>query len=335
MTPEMNAAHPVPLSSGLTDPLPAPLRRVELTEAVTRFQREAGHGQIDTGRYRLPYYVWGEGPPLVFIHGVSDVSRSFILVISQLAAHFRCIAYDLPLGHRDGARLHRYQHEHLVDDLWALLDHLRLPRSYLLGSSFGATVALAAMRQQPQRIPRAILQGGLAHRPLRTLERVFSWLFRYLPGPTARLPRRERMLELAHRPPFAEQADEVWRAYVAWTGESRLAALGHQARLLHRLDLRPELPHIRQPVLLIHGDRDRVTPRRHAEVLLQGLPSAGLVILEGSGHVPCYTHPEAMAEVIRRFLTPPNPNCSTTDVCPTTGAACSGHGSCRPESSGR
>lgn len=314
-------------------PSPAACERVRLSDAMTRFEREARHGRVDTGRYRLPYYIWGDGPPLVFIHGVSDVSRSFVLVISRLAAHFRCIAYDLPLGHRDGARLHRYEHGHLVDDLWALLNHLQVERSYVLGSSFGSTVALAAMRQQPHRIPRAILQGGLAHRPLRPIERAFTWVFRHLPGPTARLPRRERMLELAHRKPFADQADEVWRAYVAWTGESRLAALGHQARLLHRVDLRPELPHIRQPVLLIHGDRDVVIPRRHAEVLLNGLPAAGMVVLEGSGHVPYYTHPEAMAEVVRRFLTPPAPDCPGAGPCPTTGAACTGNGHCGHESS--
>src|SRR5207244_2071132 len=83
--------------------------------------------------------------------------------------------------------------------------------------------------------------------------------------------------------------------------------LGHQAQWLHRLDLREELPQVRQPVLLIWGDRDRVVPLAHAEVLRQGLPSAGLVVLEGAGHVPSYTHPDALAEVVRQFLTPPAP----------------------------
>jgi pimeloyl-ACP methyl ester carboxylesterase len=39
-------------------------------------------------------------------------------------------------------------------------------------------------------------------------------------------------------------------------------------------------------------------------MLLHGLPNAGRVILEGCGHVPSYTHPEAVAEVVRQFLTP-------------------------------
>jgi pimeloyl-ACP methyl ester carboxylesterase len=48
-----------------------------------------------------------------------------------------------------------------------------------------------------------------------------------------------------------------------------------------------------------------VVPRPYEEMLLQGLPNAGRIVLEGCGHTPSYTHPEVLAEVIRQFLTPP------------------------------
>jgi pimeloyl-ACP methyl ester carboxylesterase len=293
------------------DPALPPLA---LDEVLARFDREAVRGVCDTGRYRMPFYAWGSGPPLVFIHGVSDSGRSFLLPIARLSAHFRCIAYDLPSGHGDGARLFRYRHEHLVEDLWALLDHLALPRAYLLGASFGATIAIRALAQRPERLPRAVLQGAVAYRPLRRAERWLSWLARFLPGSTRRIPKREKILELVHKETFVGRPDEVWRAFVDWTGQSRLSALGHQAQWLHRLDLREELPRVRQPVLLIWGDRDRVVPLPHSEVLRQGLPSSGLVVLEGAGHVPSYTHPDALAEVVRQFLTPAAP-CPGPDVC--------------------
>ncbi|MFO0880892.1 MAG: alpha/beta hydrolase [Gemmataceae bacterium] len=303
---------------------------IRLEEALARFDREASHGVCPTPRYQMPYYSWGNGPPLVFIHGVSDISRSFLMVISRLSAHFRCIAYNLPLGNGDGARLHRYQHEDLVDDLARLLDHLQLSRTYLLGSSFGSTIALRALRRWPDRIPRGILQGGLARRPLRLVERLFGKIAQWMPVPTSGIPRRTRILEAVHRPPFAGRPPQVWEAFVTWTGESRLAALGHQARLLHRVDLRPDLPHIQQPVLLLHGDRDSVMPRYHAEMLLRGLPRAGLVILEGAGHVPYYTHPEAMTAIVRQFLTPPGREhapCPGNGTCEKAGSSCSNQGS--------
>jgi pimeloyl-ACP methyl ester carboxylesterase len=280
------------------------LAPIDLAEARRRFGREAVHGTCDTGRYRMPWYSWGQGPPLVFVHGLGDSSRSFLMPISRLSAHFRCIAYDQPAGGGDGARLARHRHDDLVADLWALLDSLGIRQSYVLASSFGATVALKALRQQPGRLPRAILQGGLARRPLRRAELWAAHLARLLPGTAAWLPLRRPILRRFNEGLFDDRPPEVWEYFVECAGRPRIAAVGWQALLLHRLDVRPLLPQVRQPVLLICGDRDAIVPAYHEEFLLAGLPNAGRVILEGCGHVPSYTHPEVLAEVVRQFLTP-------------------------------
>ena len=153
---------------------PAALPPIDLDDALQRFDREAVRGVCDTGRYRMPYYVWGEGPPLVFVHGAMDSSRAWVMPISRLSAHFRCVAYDLPNGRDDGARLGRHTHAGLVADFFALLDHLGRRRGYVFASSFGSTIALPALRERPERLPRAVLQGGLALRPLRRLERFLA-----------------------------------------------------------------------------------------------------------------------------------------------------------------
>ncbi|MGL4554456.1 MAG: alpha/beta fold hydrolase [Gemmataceae bacterium] len=277
---------------------------LDLAATVARFDREARPGVCRTPRYRMNYYTWGHGPPLVFIHGAADVGRSFLFTIARLMHSFTCVAYDLPGRAGDRSALWRYRHDDLVTDLFALLDHLQLPRAYVLGSSFGGTVALRALARAPERLPRGILQGALVHRPLRRAEWWLTWLARLLPGRTAGMPRREKVLRAVHGGPFAGRGEEWWRAFVEWTGEARVAALGHQGQMLHRLDLRPELASVRQPVLLVAGDRDPVAPVAHAQMVRQGLPSGGLAILEGCGHVPAYTHPELFAEVIRDFLTP-------------------------------
>jgi pimeloyl-ACP methyl ester carboxylesterase len=278
---------------------------IHFAEARARFEREAIHGSCATGRYRLPYYIWGDGPPLLFVHGLGDSSHSFLQPISRLSADFRCIAYDQPSGYRDGARLRRYGHDHLVADVWALLDHLGLRQSYILGSSFGATIALKAMHAHPERLPRGILQGGLVYRPLRRAERLLSYWGRFLPGKMAGVPLREKILLKSVGTTLKETFPDTWEHFLDCTGRARLAAVANQACMLHRLDLRPILPAIRQPVLLICGDQDRVVPRPHEEMLLQGLPNAGRIVLSGCGHIPSYTHPEILAEVVRQFLTPP------------------------------
>jgi pimeloyl-ACP methyl ester carboxylesterase len=283
------------------------VKPIDFAEAKARFEAEARHGVCDTGRYRQPYFSWGEGPPLLFVHGLGDSSHSFLMPMARLSLHFRCIAYELPSGHRDRARLRRYTHDDLVADIWALLDHLGLRQSYILGSSLGATIVLKALHTRPERLPRAILQGGLAYRPLRRAERLLAYWGRFLPGSMASLPGREKVLLKTAGTGFKEMYPDIWNHFLECSGRARLSAFAGQAYMLHGLDLRPLLPAIRQPVLLVCGDQDRVVPRVHAEMLLEGLPNAGRVVIEGCGHVPSYTHPHIYAEVIRQFLTPPEP----------------------------
>src|SRR5688500_12348938 len=81
-----------------------PTAPLTLADALPRFEREAKRGVCDTGRYRCNYYAWGEGPPLLLVHGLSDDSLSFVQLAARLAPFFRCVAYDLPRGNGDGAR---------------------------------------------------------------------------------------------------------------------------------------------------------------------------------------------------------------------------------------
>jgi pimeloyl-ACP methyl ester carboxylesterase len=283
----------------------AGLAPIDLTEARARFEKEATRGVCPTAHYRMPYYAWGEGPPLVFVHGVADTGHSFLMPVSRLSAHFRCIAYELPSGRGDCARVRRWTHDDLVRDLWTLMDHIGLRQAYLLGSSFGATIVLAAMAERPERIPRAVLQGGLAHRPLTSRERWLARVGQFVPGTVGVFRGRERLLRKFNGAEFEGRPEEVWRYFIDRTGYTPIANLARQALVLDRVDLRPLLPRVRQPVLLVCGDRDTIVPAPCQDVLLEGLPNAGRVTIRGCGHVPSYTHPEALAEVVRQFLTQP------------------------------
>jgi pimeloyl-ACP methyl ester carboxylesterase len=288
---------------------------ISLADTLDRLEREAVRGVCDTGRYRCNYYSWGDGPPLVFIPGLSDSSHAFVLPIGRLSAHFRCIAYDLPIGGGDGAVMARYTHEHLVQDFFALLDHLRIRQSYVFGSSFGSTIALAALRCQPDRLRRGILQGGFAHRPLRRGELWLARLGQRWPGSMRLLPFRMSVMRHIHQGPFAGREPAVWDYFAHYTGQVPVHGVAYQALLIHHTDLRPLLAEVQQPVLLVTGAADPVVPRVCSDLLLQHLPSAGRVEIDGCGHLPYFTHPELLAEVMRRFLTPPTPLAASPPVC--------------------
>jgi pimeloyl-ACP methyl ester carboxylesterase len=298
--------HACPVSAPCPDHATCPRAAAppSLAEALERCQREAVAGECDTGRYRCRYLSWGEGPPLLFIPGLADGPRNFVPLMARLSGHFRCLTYRLPSGGEDGARLGRSTHAGLVDDLFALLDHLGLRQSYLFGSSFGSTVVLAALRARPGRLPRAILQGGFARRTLAPAERLLAWLARSWPGSMRHLPLRTAVLRRGHAGPFAGCPPEVWDFFLDENGRAPIAAVARRALILDRLDLRPLLAEVRQPVLLVCGEGDPLVGKDCEEALLRGLPNVGRVELAASGHFPYLTHPDVLADVVRGFLTP-------------------------------
>jgi len=270
--------------------------------ALRRFEAEARPGAVATPRYRCRYYVWGNGPPLVFVHGLTDRAKSFALVMARLADRFTCVSVELANGRDDGANLTAYRHRHHVEDLVVLFDHLGNERVDLFGSSYGSTIALRALVEASGRIRRCVLQGGFARRPLRWFERVPARLTRPWPGVIDDVLGRRLVLNRLDRDQFATVHRTAFRLYRDCTGSTPIRALTHRTLLLDRLDLRPALPVIRHPVLMIDGDDDRIVPEAwHAEVAT-GLPDCRRVILAKCGHYQHYTHPGPVAAAVRDFL---------------------------------
>ena len=225
--------------------------------------------------------------------------------MAPLVRQFRCIAYDLPTGKGDGARLDRITHNDLAADALALLDHLGERQGSMVGFSFGSTIALAALHASPERWTRAILPSGFAHRRLAPAEILVARLARHWQAPMRVLPFGEVVLRRNHFAIFASRPPEVWRFFLERYGSTPIAAVAHRACLIHPLDLRPILPAIQQPILLVTGDADPIVHAASAEELRKGLPNAMHVELQDCGHHALFTHPAELAELIRQFLSPP------------------------------
>ena len=281
---------------------PACGERLRLGDCLAQWRREAQGGVCDTGRYRCPYVVQGRGPTLVLIPGMGMNALGFVMLMARLQTHFRCVSFDLPDGDTDGAHLMTYRHADHVADLFALLDHLSIRQCFLFGASFGSTIALAALHDQPRRFSRAILQGGFARRPLAHAEVFAASFARFLPGRLIHLPFVRQVLEHENREPFREREPDVWDFFLAQNLSIPLSAFAARALLIHRLDLRPILPTIAQPMLMVCGDHDPLVGKTCEAELKRGLPMVARAEIEHCGHLPHLTHPEVLAEVVRQFL---------------------------------
>ncbi len=304
---------------------------IPLDEALARWRVEARVGVFNTGRYRCRYFVWGRGQPLLFIHGLADRARSFVPVIAHLTESFQCIAYEMPNGEGDRAKLGGIRHADLIADLFALLDHLKCGQTCLYGASFGGTIALAALHAAPKRFLRAAIQSSFAYRKLAPMERAMASLARYWPGRMGDLPLARAMQRRADAPAFESAPSEIWAFQRANSAATPVRAFAHRALLVAHLDLRPMLPSITHPIMLLEGDRDTVVGRSCTDVLAAGLPHADRLEFTECGHYAQYTHSAAVAETLRRFLLPPcglsstNGSASACQATPSADSMCRDH----------
>jgi pimeloyl-ACP methyl ester carboxylesterase len=94
----------------------------------------------------------GDGPPIVLLHGLSATRRNVVQGSRHLIKRgYRLIAYDAR-GHGASSPARSYEYAELVDDLEAVLDHLGIERTALVGSSMGAATAMAFTLEHPERV---------------------------------------------------------------------------------------------------------------------------------------------------------------------------------------
>ncbi|MBI1323970.1 alpha/beta fold hydrolase [bacterium] len=289
-----------PASEEAVNPCPRP---ASLSKALEDFDRTAEVRVIETPYYRTTCRIIGEGPPLLVSPGLASTYRGFALFLNTLAERFRTIIYDYPGDNPDDrANLGRIDHDALTDNLFATLDGLGIGKAFLVGISFGSTLTFKALARDARRFPKAAVQGAFARRKFSPAERVALKLGRIVPGSVGRLPLHEKILTYNNRIHFPQEIDDRWRHYLRENAKTPIRSLAHRLDLVAGLDIRPALPEIRTPILLIQGNEDRIVPRPYFDELQQSLPEAQGLIVPMVGHQPHYTHPEALAQAIANYL---------------------------------
>jgi pimeloyl-ACP methyl ester carboxylesterase len=123
-----------------------------------------------------------------------------------------------------------------------------------------------------------------------------------LPGSLRHVPFRVAIQRASHLrcfPPFDEGR---WSFFLDRTGRTLVRDLSDRAAAVGEFDLRPRLPQIESPVLLIRSENEGlVSADCHGE-LERGLPNATTEMLHSTGHLSYLTHPHRLAKCLRTFI---------------------------------
>ena len=238
------------------------------------------------------------------------------LLVKDLRDEFRLVFLDLK-GHGYSARPRdsRYSIEDHAGAVVGLMEHLGLKSAVLVGHSLGSGVALMAALNElskPTRlVSKLVLLAGSAHpEQLRFFWAVVGSADHRMV--MAKLTPARFMTRMALRHAFYDHAkvtDSLIEFYAKYQRiPGTFYALMWTVRNFIAADfefVRRSLGQIQIPVLNIIGEHDRIVPRSTAEALRKLLPQCSLEIIDGVGHVPQEECPEAVVQLIKKFVRTP------------------------------
>jgi pimeloyl-ACP methyl ester carboxylesterase len=254
----------------------------------------------------------GSGPTLVLVHGHPACAYDWAPTQRELAGRgYRTIAYDrVGYGRSDGRAPGRVTVATNAAELLGLLAALELRDVTLVGWSYGGATSIVAAKRDPARIARLVLIGSVGPGIEQGRPRLPEPLLDFLAGPVLSWlahvpPLLQRFLAAGSRNAFHPDAVPDWyqtQVEANFAQPHTRAAFGSEGRDLGgEADLDPGP--IERPILVIHGDADRLVPLAVGRGLAERAHGAELIVVERGSHMLPVTHAERLADAIDGFVT--------------------------------
>ena len=256
---------------------------------------------------------YGQGAPLLLIHGWGMHGGIWSSVAKELAGNFRVHCVDLPgHGFNVGRDLSGQSIVGINPDLHldAIVNNLSAQFNEpltLCGWSLGGQIALRWAQLYPHQISRMILVATtpcFVQRPDWPCAMAAETLAEFsvaLQQDYAQTLRRFVALQMHGSDRERELLADV-RKHLYSRGEPDGAALQQGLEILRDTDLRAQLKEIAHMTLVIAGECDRLTPPAASVYLAQALPAAHLVKIAGAAHAPFLSHPDIFVQHVTDFM---------------------------------
>ena len=249
---------------------------------------------------KVEFQQSGKGPDLLLLHSLLTELTVFDRIAPVLSANRRVTCVNLP-GFGASAPLALNSVGDYADHVASAMDALALPAdSAVFGNGFGAFVALELAIRHGRRFGRLMVADTLAafpepaRLPFRGMaEKVRSG------GMAAVL---DTAIGRMFPPAFAAAHPEVVAARKVALSPADPECFARACLALAALDLRPSLPGIRNPALVMCGALDQTTPPALARELAHAIPGAAWREIPDSGHCPMLEQPEALVALMNEFL---------------------------------
>jgi pimeloyl-ACP methyl ester carboxylesterase len=246
-------------------------------------QAETGHAEVNG--VTIYYEVYGEGPPVLVLHGGSASIETMHYQIRELAVDHQVIAADSRAHGRstdaDGIAL---SYNLMADDMVSLLDKLEIERADVFGWSDGGNIGLNMAIRFPERVRRLVMYGSNFHHTGLSTE-LSDHELRNDPNHAEWDDARSFYISIAPSPErwpiLHEKLIAMWESQPTWQEEDLLG--------------------LSAPTLVMAGEFDLVT-EEHTRKFAALIPEGTAIILSGQDHFAPLVAPDLVTPHVASFL---------------------------------
>lgn len=251
---------------------------------------------------KLAYYVddftkpWVNAETVFLLHAAMGNSQRWFSWIPKLAQHYRVVRMDLR-GHGQSTlptAEQAFSLQHLVDDAFALMDHLGIQRTHLVGNSAGGYVAQQMTLQHPERIKTLALFGatpGLKHSHAPT------WI------PKIKEIGLKKFLSDTIHERFDQKADpELVAWFIEQAGSNDPSFIARFVLHMCTHDFMEDLVRIQCPTLIVAAGKESIGHADAYEDMHKRINGSELVYVDTAGHNICDGYAEHCSDILMKFL---------------------------------
>lgn len=230
-------------------------------------------------------------PPVILLHGAGGIHLSWPPQIRRLAGE-KIYAPDLP-GHGKSQGSGRQSIDEYADDVIAFMKELKIHAAVMVGHSMGSAVALTLALKHPGKVlGLGLIGSGSKLRVSQTLLETVSNSNTY-----------EAAVDMVNENCFSKETPQnllaLSRRYML---EIRPPVLSGDFLACNEFDVTSQLEKINVPTLILCGAEDRMMPPKLSELLQSGIANSQLHILENAGHMVMLEQPNAVADLLKKFI---------------------------------
>jgi pimeloyl-ACP methyl ester carboxylesterase len=240
---------------------------------------------VTVNGHKLYHETYGQGTPLLLLHGGLGSILHFKDCIESLSKHFKVIALDSP-GHGRSSHVDTLSYPYLTEIISQFIDHLEVDSLYIVGFSDGAVIGLQLAAERPDKVKKLVAIGANTR-----LNAISEGSINWMRNDLIDWAKDENGWWYTNHLPLISQPEKI-DIYLENTKKMWLTDIYIESTKIQSIKI---------PTMIMQGDRDGIK-QEHALELNKDIANSQLCILPNTGHFVFGPKAELVNSIIIEFL---------------------------------